>query len=296
MTRLSRWLVWAALCTLGDGVHLPRPGVCRTARCSRAMLSGAAGPRSVSALGAGLHARLEVAHARALSVPCPFWRRRFTDGVEALQQVVSFVWSRHKSLPLGLARPSNAPAKRDGLTLAELASVLETDFGVRRAYVTGRLTRAVYAEDCFFDGPDPDMPVRGVRKYCLAVSGLFDAPSSACTLAGAPLVDEAAGAIICHWRLSGRLHLPWRPAFKPYLGYTTYTVDPATGLISTAVEAWSVHPAAAFLSVLAPALVRMVPSAPEVGSLDEWLRAWEEAGAARPPHLGTAWSSLRELL
>lgn len=233
-----------------------------------------------------IDARLETARARAEGVPCPFFRRRFTDSVESAQLVMRWVHARHKSLPIEQPAPlaAGGAGKRERLPLAELAAVLCGDFGARRGYVSGRLADAVYADDCFFDGPDPDMPVRGLRKYCAAVSGLFDAPRSECRLLGAPVVDEAARTIVCHWRLSGRLRLPWKPAFKPYLGYTTYRVDARTGLVSSAVEAWSLHPFVAFLSVLLPRVADAAArDAPDVQTLDEWRAAWDAAGAAPPP-------------
>lgn len=223
--------------------------------------------------------RLATAHEQAQAVPCPFFRRRFTDTVESAQLVMRWVHARHKSLPIeqpAIPLPF-AGDKLEHLALTALADVLREDFG-RHAYVNGRLTRAVYDDDCLFDGPDPDMPVRGVRKYCLAVSGLFDVRRSECRLLGEPLVDERARTIRCHWRLSGRLRLPWKPEFKPYLGCTTYHIDPNTGLISKALEKWSIHPFIAFLSVVLPRLAdRLAADAPDVHSLDEYLAAWPAA-------------------
>lgn len=236
---------------------------------------------------ASLHAadvQLAAAHGRAQAVPCPFFRRRFTDSVESAQLVIRWVRARHKSLPID--QPASAlpcaGAKLEHLGLAQLAAVLQGDFE-RRAFVSGRHTRAIYLDECVFDGPDPDMPVVGVRKYCLAVSGLFDPASSRCALLGAPAVDEEARTISCHWRLSGRLRLPWKPAFKPYLGRTTYRIDGATGLICSSCEEWSVHPLVAFLSVLAPrAADWLAPDAPDVQTLEQWLDAWPAAAQPAP--------------
>ena len=247
-------------------------------------------PQLMRITGSSLSAvdsRLATALERAQGVPCPFFRRRFTDAVESAQLVIAWVHARHKSLPIdqpALLLPA-AGDKRAHLPLGVLADVLREDF-VRHAYVNGRLTRAVYDDECFFDGPDPDMPVRGVRKYCLAVSGLFDTRRSECRLLGEPVVDEAARTIRCHWRLAGVLRLPWKPTFKPYLGHTTYYVDARSGLIRSAIEQWSIHPIVAFLSVLLPRVAdRIAPDAPDVRTFDEWFAAWLDAGAPPPPPL-----------
>jgi hypothetical protein len=272
-------------------VQMPAPRLVLMLLCRQAWALQTSGlPRLSQMTRASLFtidAQLESAYVRAERVPCPFFRRRFTDSVESAQLVMRWIHARHKSLPI--EQPALLAAacagKREHLPFAELADILCGDFGARRGYVSGRLADAVYADDCFFDGPDPDMPVRGLRKYCAAVSGLFDAPRSECRLLGAPVVDELARTIVCHWRLSGRLRLPWKPAFKPYLGYTTYHIDARTGLVSSAVEAWSLHPFVAFLSVLLPRVADVAArDAPDVQTLDEWLAAWIAAGAAPPTH------------
>jgi len=171
------------------------------------------------------------------------------------------------------------------LALEDVAGVLKDDFAVRRANINGRLSREIFDDDCLFDGPDPDMPVRGVHKYCSAISGLFDRPSSACVLVGEPVVDKVEGTVVCHWRLSGRLRLPWRPAFKPYLGFTTYHVDPASGLVCAAVEQWSISAVTAFASVLVPFAVQHVAEAPDVHTVEEWLSVWVLMRDHVPKHL-----------
>jgi hypothetical protein len=65
--------------------------------------------------------------------------------------------ARHKSLDV--FPPSRTGTKSVGLSLSEVAAVIKQDFEKRQYYVTGRLTKQIYADDCFFDAPDPDMPV-----------------------------------------------------------------------------------------------------------------------------------------
>eukprot|EP00965_Chrysotila_dentata_P258411 6213209-Pleurochrysis_carterae.AAC.3 len=113
---------------------------------------------------------------RARSIRCPFWRRRASDALEPLYAVARFIASRHKSLDLPIVMPvrvSKRPKLRE-LPIGEMVETIRADLEDRQYYITGRLTSAVYADDCFFDGPDPDMPVRSLQRYSDALHGLFD--------------------------------------------------------------------------------------------------------------------------
>jgi len=57
-------------------------------------------------------------------------------------------------------------------------------------YITGRLNTAIYRDDCLFDGPDPDMPVRGLRKYLNAASQLFDTKTSTAELLSLEIIND----------------------------------------------------------------------------------------------------------
>jgi len=216
-------------------------------------------------------------------IKCPFFRRRAFEFLEAAKKTLLFLAARHKSLPGGLFEPpallfpevtSRAAGaaeaeKLRGLTAEGAAAVLARDWsGAREGdgkgyYITGRLTRAAYREDCLFDGPDPDMPVRGTRKYLLSAAGLFDARRSRADLRGplrvlaADEAEEAKGqrraAVVAYWRLEGVLNLPWHPQVKPWTGSTTYFLD-ADGLVAEHREAWDVSVVDAFLSTLLPGL------------------------------------------
>ena len=95
------------------------------------------------------------------------------------------------------------------------------------------------------------MPVRGLRKYLAAVSKLFHASLSHCTLIAIDVVDDG-NAIVARWRLEGVLRLPWRPSIKPFLGSTRYELEPETGLIVGHVEEWSISALDAFVSTVIP--------------------------------------------
>ncbi|EOD10355.1 hypothetical protein EMIHUDRAFT_120586 [Emiliania huxleyi CCMP1516] len=125
-------------------------------------------------------------------IRCPFWRTRAYDALEAALAVANFVAARHKSIldrqwlpgsdaslfaPLALpVRPMGE--KTRGLSVEEVMAVVREDIEARGYYVTGRLTQAVYSDGCYFDAPDPDMPV----KYTDALRGLFDPSLSAIEL------------------------------------------------------------------------------------------------------------------
>lgn len=197
----------------------------------------------------------------SLSMKCPFWRRRAGD-------VVDFLIARHKSLLLpetwelsartaraASAKPSQ---KARGLSIAALAEVVCNDVAKRQYYVTGRLSTAIYADDCYFDGPDPDMPVRSLRRYTDALRGLFDPELSKFELLA--LEPHGDNAFVVHWRLEGALKLPWRPQTKPYLGCTLYETG-ADGLVTRHTESWSISAFDAFVSTMLPNLG--APPAPE---------------------------------
>ena len=85
-------------------------------------------------------------------------------------------------------------------------------------YITGALTKNIYRDDCYFDGPDPDMPVSGLQKYLLSVSNLFDRRKSRADITRPVVVNEVDRTIQVFWRLEGVLNLPWHPSMKPWTG------------------------------------------------------------------------------
>lgn len=127
--------------------------------------------------------------------------------------------------------------------------MLRGDYVDRQYYVTGRLSASIYADDCVFDGPDPDVPVTGLAKYVSAAAGLFDRRQSRVDLL--EIETRGEGQIVATWRLEGALNLPWKPRIKPYTGETTYTFD-QRGLVVSHVETWSVSALDAFVSVVWP--------------------------------------------
>ena len=97
-------------------------------------------------------------------------------------------------------------------------------------------------------GPDPDMPLRGLRKYLNAASQLFDPRESTSELLSLHVRDSVVEA---RWRMQGRLRLPWRPALPVITGTTRYHTD-VNGLICLHEETWDVSVFRAFLQTFWP--------------------------------------------
>ncbi|PXF43764.1 hypothetical protein BWQ96_06496 [Gracilariopsis chorda] len=196
-----------------------------------------------------LLSRLDALTERTNTVKCPFWRRRFTDTLDAIRQVLTWaILTRHKSiLPSSLLPCAPTTAKTPNLPIDTCLTLIQEDFEKRQYYITGRLTTEIYRDDCLFDGPDPDVPVRGLQKYTSATAGLFCRRLSNVQLIHIQVLDQ--NRISAEWRLEGALNLPWKPTIKPYTGCTIYTFDQQR-LVKSHVETWSVTALDAFVSVV----------------------------------------------
>jgi len=142
-------------------------------------------------------------------------------------------------------------------------------------YITGALNCAIYRDDCLFDGPDPDMPVRGLRKYLSAASKLFDHKKSYADLLDLKIIDisnedgqrhnhhrhasksRTNKAIEATWEIGGVIMLPWKPKVKPYTGKTIYHLD-ENGLVYFHEERWDISVWEAFMNVLFPDIANKI--------------------------------------
>jgi hypothetical protein len=231
--------------------------------------------RRTEALVRGFQTSLDTMYVRSLRLKCPFMKRRATDLVDGLALVAQFICARHKSLPAltlpGSQRMGACGLKAEGLSMTALAARVSLDWAGGGAdadmnsgkgyYITGKLTKEIYRDDCFFDGPDPDMPVVGLRKYISSTAQLFDQRVSRADVVGPVLIDDVARTITVRWRLEGVLNLPWHPRLKPWTGATVYHVD-ASGLVEKHVESWDITVFDAFASTLFPFLRIGQPPAP----------------------------------
>lgn len=197
--------------------------------------------------------RIDTLYASALAIKCPFFRRRATDIVDALHRVVVCA-ILHQDIVIPSLRCSGEKCiKEFGLSLDELMDVIRQDWKETTScgyYVTGKLTEQIYRDDCLFDGPDPDMPVRGLRKYLNAASQLFDKRHTRSKLLSLTIQDDKIEA---RWCFHGTMRLPWRPEIPEMTGTTTYHVDPS-GLIYKHIETWDVSVLQVFVRTFWPSL------------------------------------------
>ena len=211
---------------------------------------------------------LDAMYATVKKLKCPFFRRRASDIVDGFATTWNFLCSRHKSLPLyelpGCSAYEN-DVKCMNLPLEELSRIIVQDWNHGKGYyITGLLTKEIYRNDCLFDGPDPDMPVKGLRKYLSSASNLFDKKVSKAELISLQL-DHEQRKVCASWRLEGVLNLPWHPSVKPWTGSTTYIFDEDM-LVERHVETWDISVLDAFLSTLFPDLGYGAPPAPPIST------------------------------
>lgn len=226
-------------------------------------------------------------------IKCPFFRRRISDVIDGMAMIGRFLVIRHKSilsdpsfsvllgyeytvpgcLPLlgkgegGQVVVQNAifAANQEKLkhqSIDTISAIIKKDWlgkhasGSRGYYITGKLSTEIYRNDCLFDGPDPDMPVRGLRKYLSAASHLFDQGKSHAKMLSITHDDEKR-TVTVRWLLGGILMLPWRPTVKDWTGCTVYYLD-EEGLVYKHSETWDISVWEAFVSTAFPGVGHMV--------------------------------------
>jgi hypothetical protein len=208
--------------------------------------------------------QLDELYSRSISIKCPFFRRRAADALDSLEMIVKFLIIRHKSLdllpPLGCRRGCTTLEKQKHLSLKQIKDIIQDDWHAHNAkgyYITGKLTTTIYRDDCLFDGPDPDMPVKGLRKYLSSASQLFDKGQSFAELHSLDFGSQETSTIVATWRIAGTLRLPWRPSLPTMTGSTTYHLDD-NGLIYHHEEKWDLSVVEAFLKTFCPPLAKHI--------------------------------------
>ena len=197
---------------------------------------------------------METWYSKALAIKCPFLRRRCSDMLETVDAVLRNGLLHDPDRmgpPLAYRCEGDTCAKAIGITLAELCTAIRKDWREdtnKGYYITGKINTSLYRDDCIFDGPDPDMPVRGLRKYLNAASQLFDPSKSTCELLSLQIQN---GAVVATWRIRGRMRLPWKPDLPVVTGKTTYYRD-LNGLIYLHKETWDISVFRAFLETFFP--------------------------------------------
>ena len=219
---------------------------------------------SATPLEVWLAEHLEDWYSTSLTIKCPFFRRRAADALDSLDMMCRFLLIRHKSLdlPLGCRATIKTKEKTPDLHINEIFyKVLgdwktDTDKGY---YITGRLNTTIYRDDCLFDGPDPDMPVRGLRKYLNAASQLFDYHKSHAELLSLEIVHDKL--FVAEWKMEGVLRLPWKPLLPEWTGRTLYHLD-EDNLVFIHEETWDMSVAEAFIKTFTPQIGYKIWNAP----------------------------------
>jgi Uncharacterized conserved protein (DUF2358) len=239
--------------------------------------------------------RLDTWYSRSQSTKCPFLRRRSGDILDTVETLLNMFVIRPECQqtpqahrPAGTNKKSNT-IKYKHLPPQQLQQYVLQDWkkgetGNKGYYVTGKLTTAVYRDDCLFLGPDPDMPIHGTRKYVGVASHLFDYTASEAVLHTLKVVrlqdlptarlrperkqdiklrrqlkncssgdNSNEFCLVADWTISGILRLPWHPSLPTFSGQTIYHVD-NDGLIVCHEESWDCSALQAFCYTLFPEL------------------------------------------
>jgi hypothetical protein len=252
-----------------------------TTTTAAAASSATASSTSLNAIESWCITHMDVLYSKSLSIKCPFIRRRTADFLDGIDMVMRFLIIRHKSLPLigpppgcrSLYSKTQFVKKSTNLRLEDIIEIIRHDWRphtMKGYYITGRLNTTIYRDDCFFDGPDPDMPVKGLRKYLNAASQLFDTAASTAELLSLEIVEpkddnDYSGRsssttnrmIVAHWKLQGVLHLPWHPTLPVWTGKTMYHFD-EEHLIYKHEEFWDISVVEAFTQTLFPQIASKI--------------------------------------
>ena len=211
---------------------------------------------------------MEPFYKKMLTIKCPFFRRRAYDILDSISSIGIFLKARHKTISLFPIGPSVAVTPGSKLKHQDwdtLKAYIASDWEGKSYYITGKLSKNIYHDQCLFDGPDPDMPVRGLYKYLSFASSLFNHKLSRADLLKPIEVNEAQRTLTAHWRLEGVLNLPGHPPLKPFTGSTTYHVGD-NRLIEKHVETWDISVFDAFISTVFPSFG--APPAKEIDDRD----------------------------
>ncbi|CAB9511260.1 Uncharacterized conserved protein (DUF2358) [Seminavis robusta] len=158
----------------------------------------------------------------------------------------------------------DAPKLQPGLSLEALADGLDNDLLDLEWFVTGKVNPIYFADS--FQFRDPDVSVDGIEEYARGVNKLFDQEVSRAEIISTVVNTTVPNTLTCTWRLSGAVKIGPGVTIKPYVVYTDFTVDPATGLIVFQEDRFSIPGWDILLSAFFPFLIGKLtsPPAPEV--------------------------------
>lgn len=213
-------------------------------------------------------------------IKCPFFRRRCGDILDDIEGFVRFFLIRpyfqeSSSLgpPLSCRSLARNRRKAKHLTVNEILEILRKDWRATRLradsddlekttieekgyYITGRMSTQIYRDDCEFHSPDPDLPLKGLRKYIGVASHLFDSKVSYSKLLslervrnGVESASSENAVLKAKWKISLTINLPWKPKLTEFSGSTLYFLDDEH-LIFRHQESWDILVWDAFLETL----------------------------------------------
>lgn len=146
------------------------------------------------------------------------------------------------------------------LPLATLAQALDAELYVSEWFVTGRVNPIYFADTFRFQ--DPDVKLSGIQAYAAGVNKLFDQSTARAEIISTTVNPDKENTITCTWRLSGKVDIGPGLTIKPYIVYTDFTVDDATGLIVLQEDRFDLPQWDILLSALFPFLIGKVTAAP----------------------------------
>ncbi|OEU12671.1 hypothetical protein FRACYDRAFT_243928 [Fragilariopsis cylindrus CCMP1102] len=155
-----------------------------------------------SPLEAWSMSKLDRWYSSSQSIKCPFFRRRYGDSLDMMEGLMKHTIIRKERWHLMGAPQAHRPAgtnnklnkvKYKGLSPKQLQEYILNDWKAETGkgyYITGKLTTAIYRDDALFLGPDPDLPLSGLRKYVGVATHLFDYHSSSTELESLEIIQN----------------------------------------------------------------------------------------------------------
>lgn len=150
--------------------------------------------------------------------------------------------------------------KLTNLPLETLAQALDAELYASEWFVTG-LVNPVYFSDTF-TFQDPDVKLTGIQEYAVGVNKLFDQKTARAEIISTVVNSSKENTISCTWRLSGKVDIGPGLTIKPYIVFTDFTVDAASGLIVFQEDRFDLPQWDILLSALFPFLIGKVTSQP----------------------------------
>jgi len=141
--------------------------------------------------------------------------------------------------------------------LSKMIVDLELALKEKEWFVTGNVDPRFFEDSFSFE--DPDVKVTGLKEYCLGVQKIFDQKISRAEIIRVNVDKMVPNTINVIWRLSGAVNIAFGFKIKPFIVYTDFTVNPASGLIISQRDRFSIPGYDIILSALFPWLAEKIP-------------------------------------